>query len=114
MLIEFPSQVCLLIAHSDFFQPQKESADIFFLRWIFHNWSNKYSLQILRNLIPAMKPGTKIIINDFLLPEPNTLPWGLERAIRWVLFEVQISLSWLLTLSFQECGFDHVGTAERY
>ncbi|CAK4034850.1 2,4-dichlorophenol 6-monooxygenase [Lecanosticta acicola] len=51
-----------------------EDADIYFLRWIFHNWSTKYSVNIIRNQIPVMRPGTKIIVNDFMLPEPNTLP----------------------------------------
>lgn len=87
--------------NSDFFKPQTESADIFFLRWIFHNWSNKYSVNIIRNLIPVMKPGTKIVVNDFMLPEPNTLPPPLEKAIRYVIrfhviFESRLTL-WTVT-----------------
>lgn len=78
------SWILLTLCISDFFGPQKEAADIYFLRWIFHNWSNKYSIKILQALVPAMRPGSKLVINDYLLPEPNTLPPGLEKAIRCV------------------------------
>ena len=69
---------------SDFFEPQKVSdADVFLIRHIFHNWSDSYCLKILRNLIPGLKPGAKIVINDQLLPEPNALPLTQERFIRY-------------------------------
>ncbi|KAF1969842.1 S-adenosyl-L-methionine-dependent methyltransferase [Bimuria novae-zelandiae CBS 107.79] len=36
----------------DFFQPQPvEDADVYFYRWIFHNWPNKYCVKILQALI---------------------------------------------------------------
>ncbi|EME44874.1 hypothetical protein DOTSEDRAFT_128689 [Dothistroma septosporum NZE10] len=53
----------------DFVKLQEETADMYFMQWIFHNWSNKKSVQILRNLIPSTKPGTKIIIGEYLLPD---------------------------------------------
>lgn len=62
-------------------QPVK-NADVYFFRWVFHNWSDEYSLRILRNLIPAWKPQSKILIHDGCLPEPNTLPIMAERGIR--------------------------------
>ena len=62
-------------------QPQKQ-ADVFFMRSILHDWSDKYALQILKNLIPAMKPGSKIILNEICLPEPNTIATYHEQLIR--------------------------------
>ncbi|KAF2183640.1 S-adenosyl-L-methionine-dependent methyltransferase [Zopfia rhizophila CBS 207.26] len=43
----------------DFFteQPAKD-ANVYFFRFIPHNWSDKYSSKILKNLIPAMKDGS--------------------------------------------------------
>ena len=74
----------IYMAH-DFFKEQPvKNADVYFFRWVFHGWSDKYCLLILRNLIPALKDGARIVINDFCLPEPNTLPMLTERRIRWV------------------------------
>ncbi len=62
-------------------QPVKD-ADVYLFRWIFHDWSDLYCLRILRNLIPALKGGALILINDNVLPEPGTLaPWQ-EKQIR--------------------------------
>ena len=65
----------------DFYTPQPvKGADIYFFRWIFHNWSDKFAINILRNLIPALKKGAKIIANEFLLPEPGMLSPYKERG----------------------------------
>jgi len=45
---------------------------VYFLRWIFHNYSDPYAIKILKSLIPALKPGAKIIINDHCFREPGT------------------------------------------
>lgn len=38
---------------------------------------------MLRQLIPAMKKGAKVVINDYCLPEPGeNNPWD-ERLIRY-------------------------------
>lgn len=52
----------------DFFTPQPvKDADIYFFRWIFHNHSDKYATKILENLIPALKKGARVLINDHCL-----------------------------------------------
>ena len=67
----------------DFLSEQTvKNADAYLLRMILHDWSDKYCARILRNLIPALKPGAKVLINDFCLPEPNTIPQYLERKTR--------------------------------
>ncbi|ORY60582.1 O-methyltransferase [Pseudomassariella vexata] len=67
----------------DFFTPQvAKDADVYFFRWIIHNYSKPYAVQILRNLIPALKPGARIVINDICLKEPGMeTPWN-EQLIR--------------------------------
>ncbi|OTA99906.1 hypothetical protein M426DRAFT_15962 [Hypoxylon sp. CI-4A] len=62
-------------------QPCKD-ADVYIFRWIFHNWSDKYCIKILHNLIPALKPGARIVVNDSVLPEPGVLPHRQESRIR--------------------------------
>lgn len=54
--------------NSDFFTPQPVTADVYYLRWILHNWPDKYCVEILRNLRPALKPGAMIVIHEQVLP----------------------------------------------
>ena len=53
----------------DFFelQPVKDAA-IFFLRFVTHDWADKYAKQILKHLRASAQPSTKLIFNDFLVP----------------------------------------------
>lgn len=59
----------------DFFAGQSVRADVYFFRWIFHNWSDKYSVQILQNLRPAMDKGAKVIIYEYVLSEESKTEW---------------------------------------
>lgn len=59
---------------ADFFAEQKlKGADVYLIRWCMHNWSDQYALKILRGLVPAMKKGARVVINDGVLPEPKPL-----------------------------------------
>lgn len=70
------------MAH-DFLTPQPvKGADVYFLRWILHDWSDKYSVTILRALIPALKQGAKVIINDVCIPEPRQLGIAADSKLR--------------------------------
>lgn len=54
----------------DFFKQQPvHGADVYFLRWILHDWSDIYAVRILRALIPALKKGAWILLNEHILPE---------------------------------------------
>lgn len=66
----------------DFFEPQTVVADVYFFRWIFHGFSDKYNIMILRALRPALRKGAKVVINDGTLPEPLTASYLQERNIR--------------------------------
>ena len=70
------------LAH-DFLQPNPTpGADVYLLRWILHDWSDKYSVKILQNLIPALKKGAKIVINDICVPQPGVLGINADRQLR--------------------------------
>lgn len=71
------------MAH-DFFQEQPIVADVYYFRWIFHNWSDKYCVKILQALIPALRPGARIIINDTCVPEPGKIAFWREKELRCV------------------------------
>lgn len=67
----------------DFFKDQPVKADAFLFRMIFHNWADESVIKILKATVPGLKPGSRIIINDFLVPEPKTMPLMKERRIRF-------------------------------
>ncbi|KAL9619345.1 MAG: hypothetical protein Q9160_006025 [Pyrenula sp. 1 TL-2023] len=70
-------------AHNFFTQQPVKGADVYLLRSILHDWSEKYAIQILKNLIPALKTRAKLVLNELCLPEPNVLPFYLERLLRY-------------------------------
>ena len=73
----------VLFTPHDFFQEQPvKGAEIYYFRNIFHNWPDENCISILRNLIPALTPGAHVIIDDFGLQEPLTLPPYRERQQR--------------------------------
>jgi hypothetical protein len=55
---------------------------VYFFRWILHNQSDKYAIKLLRNLVPGLKKGSKIVINDHCLPEPGQESLWDEKIIR--------------------------------
>ena len=67
----------------DFFQEQPvKDADVYFLRWILHDWSDKKAGSILRNLIPALRNGSNVVLHEFVIPEPGVLSFYHEKIIR--------------------------------
>ncbi|KAI1738211.1 S-adenosyl-L-methionine-dependent methyltransferase [Xylaria scruposa] len=44
-------------------------ADVYFLRQVIHDWPRKEAIDILRALIPALKPGARVLISEFMVPE---------------------------------------------
>ncbi|KAF2248979.1 sterigmatocystin 8-O-methyltransferase [Trematosphaeria pertusa] len=71
----------LLMPH-DFFTPQPVQADAYIFRWIFHNWSDKYAAMILKALVPSLKAGARILVQDGCLPDPGVLPSWRETDLR--------------------------------
>lgn len=78
---EIASRISFM-AH-DFLNPQPVlDADVFMFRFVIHDWSDKYVIKILQNLIHVMKKNTRIIIMDYMLAEPGTVPKVVERMER--------------------------------
>ena len=61
----------------DFFTEQPvKGADVYFFRAIFHDWPEKYCVKILKSLIPALKKGSRVVIQDPHTMDPGTMaPW---------------------------------------
>lgn len=69
-------------AHDFHTQQPVVGADVYFYRWILHNHSDKYAVNMLKQLIPALKKGARVVINDHCLPEPGTESLWDEKIIR--------------------------------
>jgi len=77
----------------EFFEKQTVQADVYYYHWVFHNWPDKYAVQILRALIPALKPNAIIIINDTVMPQPGSIAQWREKDLRYVTVELALSPS---------------------
>ncbi|KAI0513195.1 S-adenosyl-L-methionine-dependent methyltransferase [Xylaria bambusicola] len=67
----------------DFFTPQpSKDADVYLLRWVMHDWSDKYCIKILESLTPALKGGAKVVVSDICIPEPGQLSVAADRGFR--------------------------------
>ncbi|KAJ8133083.1 hypothetical protein O1611_g541 [Lasiodiplodia mahajangana] len=57
------------VAHN-FFTPQTmEPPTAFVMRYILHNWADKYATKILQGLVPAMHRNTKVLIYEYVLED---------------------------------------------
>ncbi|KAJ2892177.1 uncharacterized protein MKZ38_010173 [Zalerion maritima] len=78
----------------DFFTPQAViGADVYFFRWIFHGFADKYCVKILKALVPALRKGSKVVINDGALPEPLTAGYIEERSMRTMDLFMQVTVN---------------------
>lgn len=51
-------------------------AKFYHLGWVLHNWNDEKSVQILRQIKPAMAPDSVLLINDMVLPETGVPPFS--------------------------------------
>ena len=70
--------------HDFFLEQPVKGADVYLLRLVLHDWSDKYSKMIIKALIPALKPGAKVLINDRVIPGRGEAPYLAEREARSV------------------------------
>ncbi|KAF2851527.1 S-adenosyl-L-methionine-dependent methyltransferase [Plenodomus tracheiphilus IPT5] len=65
---EFPSDLKSRVSFltHNIFHPQPVTADIYMLKWILHDWPDAESVAILRALVPALKPGARVLFIDYV------------------------------------------------
>lgn len=66
----------------DIFHKQETIADAYLLRQILHDWPDEDAERIIRNLMPAMRPGARILVMDVIVPQPGTASPYMEKFIR--------------------------------
>lgn len=53
----------------DFFQSVPSDADLYILSWILHDWSDDQVMRILRNCSRSIRPGSRLLVIERVLPE---------------------------------------------
>ncbi|KAI2889506.1 hypothetical protein CBS147343_8396 [Aspergillus niger] len=66
----------------DFFAPQTVAGDVYLLRHVCHNWSDENAARILRNLVPAMKSSSRILLVEVVTVCPGVVNRVQERYMR--------------------------------
>lgn len=67
--------------HDFFLEQNLTTADVYLLRMIIHDWPDAEAVKIIRRLVKAMKPKSRILIMDMILPVPGG-PLNFEAALR--------------------------------
>lgn len=67
----------------DFFQPQpQKGADVYLLRTILHDWPDADAVKIVKGIVDAMAPSSRLLIMDMVLPKPGSGSRTHEAALR--------------------------------
>ncbi|KAH8690473.1 S-adenosyl-L-methionine-dependent methyltransferase [Talaromyces proteolyticus] len=75
----------------DMFQTQtRRGVDVFYLRHILHDWPDDYAVKILKNLVPALRPESRIIISDSVIPPPEHLHGLHEKFVRYLDMQMMV------------------------
>ncbi|KAG5301688.1 sterigmatocystin 8-O-methyltransferase [Histoplasma ohiense] len=77
---EFNTRVSFVV--HDFFQPQPVQADIYVFKMILHDWPDDEAAKILRALVPALKPGARVILFEYMGKQDNAEGPALPRSIQ--------------------------------
>ncbi|THC93531.1 hypothetical protein EYZ11_006991 [Aspergillus tanneri] len=73
----------------DLLKPQTVVADVYFFRWVFHGFAEKYAIEVLRALTPVLKKGAKVVVNDGVIPEAGSEQYRRKGLHDWIgLFKV--------------------------
>ncbi|KAL4912430.1 O-methyltransferase [Aspergillus aurantiobrunneus] len=68
-------------AHN-FFDPQPSTGDVYLLRHICHNWSDTNSAKIIQQILPAMKPTSRVLLVEVVVVPPRVVNVVQERYMR--------------------------------
>ena len=70
------------MAHDAFEDQPVRGASVYLFRSVFHDWPDESCIAILQRLVPALKEGATILINDYVMPGPGELELMEERQAR--------------------------------
>ncbi|BCS19622.1 uncharacterized protein APUU_20054A [Aspergillus puulaauensis] len=69
-----PAEGVEFVEHN-FFEPQPvHGAKFYYLRHVFHDWPDQQCIKILKQIIPALGPESRILIDEVVIPATG-VPW---------------------------------------
>jgi hypothetical protein len=68
----------------ELFAPQDAKAEVYLFRMVFRGLGDALATQVLKAQIPVLRPGVKILIQDVVMPDPDTIPLWKDRLARYV------------------------------
>jgi O-methyltransferase domain len=83
--IEYPPNLQNRVSFEahDFFTPQPIVADVYLIGAVLHDWLDNRAIEIIQNLIPAMKDGARIILAENVKMPSGSQPYFFEAIIRY-------------------------------
>lgn len=73
-------------------QPIK-GADVYMIKRIFHDYTDKHSSLIIAKVLQAMKPSSRIVVIDGVQPRQGVLPWYMEKNLVGVDLQMGLALN---------------------
>lgn len=58
------------------------NAEVLMMRFVLHDYSDKVAIRILRNILPILKQGARLVVLDIAAPQSGEAPVLDEKAIR--------------------------------
>ncbi|KAM0144815.1 hypothetical protein ACHAP3_000848 [Botrytis cinerea] len=100
------------MVHDFFTEHPVMGADVYLFRCVFHNHSDKYCIEIPQRLIPALKPGARIVIAEYIVPPPGSVSKykSMDLAMAELLNAKERDLDeWKILLKNADENFDFIG-----
>ncbi len=82
ILLDQPQVIAQAMPHErmeriagDFFKSVPAGADAYTMRWIIHDWPDAESIAIMTNIRKAMKPESRLVLIEEIIPDGPQLTW---------------------------------------
>ncbi|KAI5846510.1 S-adenosyl-L-methionine-dependent methyltransferase [Morchella snyderi] len=75
----------------DFFERMTIPADVYFMRMILHFMSDEDCVRVVKNIVPAMKKGSRILVADGIIPRCDVMPDPKHRYVfnqNWTMIQI--------------------------
>ncbi|KAF2672737.1 S-adenosyl-L-methionine-dependent methyltransferase [Microthyrium microscopicum] len=80
-------------AHNFFKEQPVKGAEVYFMKHILHDWSDPWAAKIIQQLTAAMKPGSKLILCEGVLPPADKAPAPIVRLLSALDMQMLVALN---------------------
>ncbi|MFJ5265800.1 methyltransferase [Streptomyces sp. NPDC088387] len=76
------------VVQGELFGPVPGGGDAYVLKHIVHDWPPRQALEILRNVRAAMRPGTRLLLMEMVVPDKRNAPHASKLVDLWLMLLV--------------------------